>query len=49
MLILKSVSRINDTEIEKKEIELSEKMGEKVVIIPSGFKIIGHGNLKGCE
>ncbi|WP_154694869.1 hypothetical protein [Clostridium botulinum] len=49
MLILKAESRINDTEIEKREKELSEKLGEKVVIIPSGFKIIGHGNLKGCE
>ncbi len=44
MLILKSVSRISDTEIEKTEKQLSEKLGEKVAIIPSTFKIIGHGN-----
>lgn len=44
MLILKSVNRINDTEIEKREEELSEKIGEKVVIIPSGFEIIAQGN-----
>lgn len=40
MLILKATKCISAKEIEEKEKELSDKIGIKVVIIPSGFDIV---------
>lgn len=40
MLILKATEKISDEVIKTKETELSEKIGDKVVIIPKGFEIV---------
>ena len=40
MLLLKATEKISDEEIKTKETELTEKIGDKVIIIPKGFEIV---------
>ncbi|WP_156964369.1 hypothetical protein [Clostridium sulfidigenes] len=46
MIILKSLVSLNDEQISKDEKELSERIGEKVIIIPCKYEIVEINNKK---
>ncbi len=49
MIILKSLVILNDEQISNAEKELSKRIGDKVIIIPSVYEVVEINNKKHVE